>query len=110
METRKSNRPNLTDIQYNTRVRTVKLIKDGLAQLNGTVAEAVSRLNSEQARPVHLANDIAGKNVGLGYLQAPENIECPNEAYAVQLAKLQQDLKQVERRALRLEQMSKEQV
>lgn len=109
MSKQKSTRNNLTDIRNNTRVRTLKLVKDTLSGLRGSLESEIARLNSDGARPIHLANDIAESATGIGelYLQAPENVADDAKAYAIQLAKLIQDVKQVERRAMRLERMSK---
>lgn len=96
---------NIADISKNTRSKLVSKLKNQLANMDSTITGEITRLNSNKARPIHQVNDLAGKNVGKEYLNAPEHTG-ENE-WAIQLGRLLQDVKQLQRRVLRTEQSAR---
>lgn len=75
--------------------------------LEGTLEAEIAKLNSNAMRPIHRANDLAGRKIGQEYLNAPEHAQDDSTAWAHQLARLMQDVKQLQRRVMRTEQMAK---
>lgn len=98
---------NIADLSKGTRAKLLASVKKQIAGIQGTLQAEITKLNSEATRPIHRVNDLAGENVGSEYLEAPENVQDADTAWAIQLGHLLQDLKQVERRILRTEKMAK---
>ncbi len=90
------------DIRTNTRAKLIKKLKDQIGSMTGELTREIQSLNSEASRPIHLVNDLAGKDTGKRYLDAPEHSGTENE-WPIQLGRLLQDVKQLERRILRAE-------
>lgn len=93
---------NKADIRNNTRAKLIASLKSKLTALTGELTREIESLNSEANRPIHLVNDLAGKSMGKAYLDAPEHSGHENE-WPIQLGRLLQDAKQLERRILRAE-------
>ncbi len=98
---------NIADLSKGTRAKLLASVKKQIAGIQGTLQEEIGKLNANASRPIHRVNDLAGESVGSEYLEAPENVDGEDRAWAIQLGHLLQDLKQVERRILRTERMAK---
>ena len=94
-----------TDIAYNTRKKVVRKLSDHITAMSAIMALEIRTLNADSSRPIHQVNDLAGTKVGREYLNAPEH-SAENE-WAIQLGRLLQDVKQLERRILRVEASAK---
>lgn len=94
--------PGKHDISTNTRAKLIAKLKAQIGGMTGEITREIETLNGEASRPIHLVNDLAGKDMGAKYLEAPENLSTENQ-WPVQLGRLLQDVKQLERRILRAE-------
>lgn len=106
--TKQTQKQNIADVSKGTRAKLLSSLKSQLSVMTGELSREIRKLNSDSARPIHKVNDIAGQDVGSAYLQCAENIADSDVAWAVQLGHLVQDVKQLERRVLRVERMAKE--